>query len=212
MGIYRRQFFRRTASGMAAIGLAPRFGATGKAAPDAGPLVDDHVYVGQWPFERFEGDETMRLMARLREAGVTQAWAGSFEALLHKDVAGVNGRLVAACAACDGFLVPFGAVNPVLPDWEDDLRRCHEVHGMRGVRLHPNYHGYSLEDKRFSRLLELAASRKLIVQLVARLPEVRRPYLSGLRPEVDLAPLAHLLRRIPDVQVKVLRATSLAPR
>jgi hypothetical protein len=210
MTIYRRQFLRQATGGVAAAGVAPRFGAADDEAADSGELIDDHVYVGQWPFARWEGDETARLVTLLRESGVTQAWAGSFEALLHKDVAGVNERLAAACRASEGLLVPFGAVSPALPDWEDDLRRCREVHGMRGIRLHPNYHGYSLDDERFSRLLELAASRKLIVQLVARLPEVRRPYLRGLETEVDLAPLPEALRRVPDVQVSVLRAASLA--
>ena len=78
-------------------------------------------------------------MRRLRRLGVTEAWAGSLDALLHRDLGGVNARLVADCAArtAPDCLRPFGAVNPLLPDWREELRRCHEEHRMPGIRLHP---------------------------------------------------------------------------
>src|SRR4051794_24592483 len=104
------------------------------------PFIDTNVYLFRWPFRRVRGDELPDFVERLRRHGVTEAWAGSLEGLMHRDVEGVNQRLVDVCRQVDRpRLVPFGTVNPTLPDWEEDVRRCAEKFRMPGIRLHPAY-------------------------------------------------------------------------
>ena len=132
-------------------------------------IIDTNAYLSRWPFRRLAGDETIGdFVARLRKHGVGQAWVGSFDAPLHRDIGGVNARLAADCKQHGaGLLVPFGAVNPKLPDWQEDLRRCREQYRMSGIRLHPDYHGYTLADPAFGELLRLAAQAGMVVQLAA---------------------------------------------
>ena len=48
-------------------------------------IIDTNVNISRWPFRRLAGDETPDLVARLRKRNVTQAWAGSFDGILHKE-------------------------------------------------------------------------------------------------------------------------------
>jgi uncharacterized protein len=170
-------------------------------------MIDTNVNLYRWPFRRVMGDDPAQLVMRLRRKGVTQAWAGSFEALLCRDMAGVNARLATACRQYgQNFLVPFGCINPKLPDWREDLRRCHEDHRMPGIRLYPNYHGYTLADPALAKLLSLAARRSLIVQVALSMEDPRTQFPLMRVPPADPTPLCDVIPRIPNSRIVVLNA------
>ncbi len=151
-------------------------------------IIDTNVSLSRWPFRRLPLDDTQQLAAKLRKLGITTALAGSFEGILQRDISSVNDRLVSECA---GFseLIPVGSINPNLHGWEDDLKQCIGDHAMRGIRLHPNYHGYELNNPRFLKLLNLAADAKLFVQIAAVFEDVRTQPDQLRVADVDLTPL-----------------------
>lgn len=176
--------------------------------PAAGPeIIDSNVHLFHWPFRPLKYDRTGALVRKLRRHRIRQAWAGTFEAVLHKQLDAANRRLADECREHgDGMLVPFGSVNPAWPDWEEDLRRCHEQYRMPGIRLFPAYHGYRLDHPELPGLLDQAARRRLLVQIVIRLEDERVHPPSVVAPAVSAAPLPDVLARAPGARVQLLNA------
>ena len=212
MNIDRRQFLRRTAFVAAAVAMQ-RNAVSGPAQTSPPPggsaarpfLIDTNVHVGNWPFRLLKYGTTPALVAKLRKHGVQQAWAGTFDAMFTKDMSGANVRLVEECRGHgNDFLVPIGGINPLWPDWEEDLRRCHEIHRMPAIRLHPCYQGYSLDEPAFAQLLEKATARKLRVQIVLKMedPRVHHPMVNSPTPNV--VPLVGLFKQLPSARVQLI--------
>ena len=200
----RRVFLQQTAALAASASLPAR-------ATDApAQLVDCNITLGHWPFRLHRGQEFSSIPAecgRLRERGLTQGWAGSFEGIFYRDIATANTLLRERCTEySNGLLLPVGSINLTLPAWLDDVKRCVREYGMKAIRLHPNYHGYTLDDPRFLELLEAATTQKLLVQIVAQMEDERTQHpLVQVQP-VDFKPLPAALKRIPEARVMVLNA------
>jgi predicted TIM-barrel fold metal-dependent hydrolase len=168
-------------------------------------IIDTNVNLFDWPFRRLKYRNTKALVAKLKKHRVIEAWAGSFDALFSKDISGTNARLAAECREqAPGFLIPVGTVNLAWPDWEEDLRRCHEVHKIPGVRLYPGYQPFDLDHPDMERFLKICAERGMVVQVVFGMedPRVHHPIIN-VRP-VTFRPLVKAIKAVPGVKVQLV--------
>ncbi len=175
------------------------------ATPQATPqrsFIDCNVWIGTHPNRHLPWHDAAGLAAHLHRHHVTEAWACTFDAILHKDLRSANDELARQCAHTNGLVRPVGAINPVLPGWQHDVSRCAETHQMHAIRLLPSYHGYTLHDPRFLEVLEVASKARLLTQVVVQLEDQRTQHALLQVPAVDLKPLAK------DACIMVLNANA----
>lgn len=207
----------------AAAALSFPFAAKSKAADHRSPLVDDNedapdiidtnVNLFDWPFRKLKYSKTKLLLEKLRKHGISQAWAGSFEALFYKDINGVNARLAEECRANgEGMLLPFGTVNLAWPDWAEDLRRCHEVHKMPGIRICPIYQTFDLEHPDFTEFMKQVTARGMILQIVGDMEDIRHHHPIVEVRDVKFTPLLEKLKQVPDARIQLVYWNHRAPR
>ncbi len=214
--MHRRTFLQSSiAAATASAFSAPALSAQRTVEPDRldaalhpDEIIDTNVYLGQWPFSRSPFDEPQRLADKLRSHGVKQAWVGSYEGVFQKDISALNERLLRRCEPHGNLFVPFGSVHPKLPGWERDLQRCAEDFHMPGIRLHPAYHNYSLDDPVVAALLQQAAEMNLLVQVACWMEDERTQNPRMMVPAVDPLPLVDLMAATADVHVMLLSAVS----
>jgi uncharacterized protein len=195
--IDRREFLKASLLSGAALSLASSNrtqAASNSGGSAASPgIIDTNINLFQWPFRKLKYSETSELV---------------FEALFHKNIAGVNERLAAECRAKgSGFLRPFGAVNLAWPDWEDDVRRCHEELKMPGLRLYPEYQSYDLTHPGMKTLLAMVRERGLLLQIVFGMEDPRVYHPNITVGNIDATPLVALLKAEPAAKVQLLHFT-----
>lgn len=209
----RRVFFTRSLGAAAMLSTQPAVSAEAIDHPlsvseqdDEIPgIIDTNVNLFEWPFRKLKYGDTKSLVSKLRHHRITQAWAGSYEALFHKDINGVNTRLVEACRIHgEGMLLPFGTVNIAWPDWEEDLKQCHEVHRMRGIRIYPIYQSFDLDHPEFIKLITQATARGMTIQIVGDMEDSRHHHPAIQVREMNAAPLVDIMTLVPEAKIQLV--------
>ena len=180
-------------------------------------IIDTNVNLLEFPSRRFKYGNTRSLADKLGQHRITKAWAGSFESLLHKDIDGVNARLFEECKVNGGgVFLPFGTVNITIPDWQEDLRRCHGTYHMRGIRVYPIYQAFELDHPDFLKLVQQVAARGMILQIVGDIEDIRHIHPIVNVRGLNFEPLVDIMKKVSNAKVQLIywnnRIGGLLPR
>ena len=155
-------------------------------------LIDANAWLGHYPFRpvpHTTADGLLRLMDR---HGIEQAVVSSLHSVFYADAHGGNEELAQWVRPHRDRLIPCATLNPTWPGWERDFRQCCDEWDMRGLRLFPSHHRFSLTSPRSVELIHAAVERRLHVAIPLRLEDRRQQHWMDATPEVLLSEIAGL--------------------
>ena len=94
-------------------------------------------------------------------------------------------------------------VNPELTWFIDNIEEGIKLFDIKGVRIYPGYHGYTLDNQPVERLCRILAEKKLPLFITIRMEDERLNYLFQPR-GIDKAELSHFLESHPENTVILL--------
>jgi predicted TIM-barrel fold metal-dependent hydrolase len=169
-------------------------------------LLDANAWLGHYPF-RAVPDNTPEALLRLMDRhGIERAVVSSLHSVFYTDAHSGNEELARWVTPHRDRLVPCATLNPAFPGWEHDLRQCCEQWGMRGLRLFPSQHRFSLTSPQCLDLVRAATQHGLHVAIPLRLEDRRQQHWMDATAEVRLSEIADVARACPEANILALEA------
>jgi len=162
-------------------------------------IIDINAFLGVWPFRKLKYSGVEGLEHLMRRAGVSNALVSPFETIFYLD----NDSANSFYHEIEGSktLIPIPAINPLLPDIGRYLRDFTGLHRIRGIKLHPNYHGYRLSDDSVRAVFKTAEDLGMPIIVPLRVYDERTHHRLVKIPPMAVKELAEAATLYPDVKI-----------
>ena len=120
-------------------------------------VIDIHGHLGNINFSEFWQADADRLARYMRESGTDKLCLSAAKSIMY-DIREGNADLDAALKRHDGFY-GYVVVSPTFPGTQDELHYLEDNPKFRGVKIHPDYHGYDLSVPSNRRFVDGIADR-----------------------------------------------------
>jgi predicted TIM-barrel fold metal-dependent hydrolase len=163
--------------------------------------VDVNCLLGHWPFRKILRNSFEDLQKVHAQNGIAYGYVSSINSILYHDPFEGDEELheIIKGSAYKHVLT----VNPDLPGFKDDIRRGIEEFGIKGVRIYPCYHGYSLRDHCVQDLCETMKEYGLPLFITIRMEDERLSYLFHAFP-IEMEDIASFINMNKEVTMVLL--------
>ncbi len=141
---------------------------------------DFNCFSGNWPFHKVRYNTVAKIAQLHKRCGIDGGLISSCEAIFYQDPYEAEVSLARELEGTGYYHAM--TLNPTLPAWRDDLRRCVEELGIKAVRLVPGYHGYALTDEVMGQVTDALQEYSLPLLLTLRTEDDRTTWMLRPRP------------------------------
>lgn len=148
----------------------------------------------RFPYE--EPDEILVLMDR---AGIDRAVLTSLNSVFYYDYEKGNREVGDAYRQYPDRFIPFVVINPNFVNWQDHLQECMDTYEVQGIKLHPDYHKYSLSQPMAAEVMVEAQNRGLPVYIQMSLLDMRHHPGYCFVEETPFLEVAEIIQAYPKI-------------
>ena len=141
--------------------------------------MDLNCFSGNWPFHKVRYNTVEKIAELHKRCGIEGGIISSCEAIFYQDPYEAELSLSKELTGTGYYHAM--TLNPTLPAWKDDLRRCVEALGVKAVRLVPGYHGYTLADDAIREVYDSLRQYNLPLILTLRIEDERTTWMINPR-------------------------------
>lgn len=174
-------------------------------------LIDINAYTGHWPFKQLRDNHCEGLLGRMKEYGVDLSVVTNLNGIFYKNTQSANEELyeeVRSKRAYRDRFLPFAVINPVYAGWKADFLTCVKDFGMKGIRVFPNYHDYTIDDPALLDLVKMARDHDVAVALTMRVMDSRQRSWMDLAAEWAMKDYVPLVQAVPDAKYMMLNLST----
>lgn len=166
-------------------------------------LIDSNAYTGHWPFRQLQTNTCKELLERMNRFGVNMSVVSNLNGIFYKNTQHANTELYNDIRSSSRFkdrFIPFAVINPIYNGWKNDFEISTNKMGMKGIRLYPTYHQYSLANPACIELVKMARDKDLPVALSLRMVDRRPSSWMDIKEEWQLKDVVPIIKAVPDAK------------
>ena len=161
-------------------------------------MIDYNAYVGDWPFYKLPRTTLGELAELHRKNGISGGYISSLQSIFYNDFYESEKELAGILSGSGYHQVV--TVNPSFPECALTLLRCIREFDVRGVRIHPGYHGYDLSCEVMADVLEILRQYRLPLFINARVHDERLTHILHPTPP-DIEAVRRFVRENADIKI-----------